>query len=268
MPEAIRPIQKLEDDIAPARLMLRVHRLLDCQDTILTEGALVERLRELIEAASSEELMVLQNELFVGLVRERAAMRARDLKSATLGHLLRQAVVLSCTALDIYLPALLTEHMPDAVRVRGRSLLADDAQVRGYLKDLTFSVEEVLRATSEDGSIYIANKILSFIKFKYLAGVGGIAVACRLVGIEQPWSKLAENLGRDERDLKTTIRGATERRNDIVHRGDRDPDQPEGGPRSIGFAWAHQAVETIASVCHALDEVVEAHMRALRKEAA
>lgn len=268
MPDVIRPIQKLEDDIAPARLMLRVHRLLDCQDRILTDGELVERLREVIAAASSEELMVVQNEIFVGLVRERADLRARDLKSATLGHLLRQAVVLSCTALDTYLPALLAEHLPEAVKVRGRQLLADDKQVKEYLDELKFGVDDVLRATDDDGHLFIAGRILSFIRYKYLAGLRGIAVTAALLGIQQPWSTIAQALGREERDVKNTLKAATERRNDIVHRGDRDEGDPQGDPREIRYSWAHQGVETIASVCHALDEIATRHMRELREEAA
>ena len=262
----IRPIQKLEDDLAPARLMLRVYRLLDCQDAIQTDGDFVERIRGAIEAASSEDLMILQNEIFLGIVRERADVRRSDLKSATLAHLLRQATVLSCTALEAYLPTLLLQHLPTVVRIRGRDFAQQDANVAGYLKNLSFSLEEVVHSTSdEDGALFIANKILNHIKFQYLAGEKGVATACGLLGIQKPWNQLAERLDRDDRDLKRTLRSATQRRNDIVHRGDRSTEDPTGEPVEIAYSWALQAVETISLVCHALNELVEEHMRDLQQ---
>ena len=46
--------------------MLDVYRLLDCEDEIQTDGDFVNRLRELVKAAAAEDLMVVQNEIFVG----------------------------------------------------------------------------------------------------------------------------------------------------------------------------------------------------------
>lgn len=262
----IRPIQKFEDDLAPARLMLRVYRLLDCQDNIQGEGEFVDKLRETIEASSSEELMVLHNEIFLGIVRERADVRRRDLKTSTLRHLLRQATVLSCTAMEVYLPALVRLHLPTVVRIRGREFTNQDGVVNEYLAKLNFTLEDVLRATAiEDGPLFIANKILSFIEFQYLGGTKGVAVASGLLGLQQPWDRLAEQLDRDGRELKRILRAAAQRRNDIVHRGDRTVDSPEDGPADIPFSWTNQTVETISSVCHALNELVDEHMREMQQ---
>ena len=69
------------------------YRLLDCGDAIQTEGEFLDRLRALVSASATEDLMLVQNEIFVGLVRERAQLPKSALKSATLTHLLRQAIV-------------------------------------------------------------------------------------------------------------------------------------------------------------------------------
>src|ERR1700687_1420717 len=95
----LRPIVAFEDNLRPAKLMLQVYRLLDCGDRVVTDGVFVERLRDLVRASAAEDLMVVQNEIFLGLVRERAEMPKATLKNITLSHLLRQAVVASCTAL-------------------------------------------------------------------------------------------------------------------------------------------------------------------------
>lgn len=68
----VRPIQAFEDNVRPGKLMLQVYRLLDSGDAIQTAGEFVDKLRALVRAAATEDLMVVQNEIFVGLIRERA----------------------------------------------------------------------------------------------------------------------------------------------------------------------------------------------------
>src|SRR5688572_21142328 len=102
----IRPAQGFEDNIRPAKLMLQVYRLLDCGDAIQTDGAFVSQMRELVKASATEDLMLVQNEIFLGLVREAAQVPKSQLKRSALAHLLRQAIVASCTALDAFLPGL------------------------------------------------------------------------------------------------------------------------------------------------------------------
>jgi hypothetical protein len=96
----------------PAGLLLHVYQLLECGDEVLTEGELLEQLRQLVAAPTAEDLMVLRNEIFLGLVREGANLPRANLRTASLTHLLRQAIVASCTALDAFLPAMLRTHMP------------------------------------------------------------------------------------------------------------------------------------------------------------
>src|SRR5262249_21348510 len=155
-----------------------VYRLLDSGDVIMTDGDFVSRLRELVRAAVTEDLMVVQNEIFVGLVRERARLPKSALKSATLAHLLRQAVVASCTAWDAYLPGMLRLHLPEVIRLKGRGFLPpDDLTVRDYCKDLTFDLDEVMRLMAdENATLYISNRLLSMTRFKYLADRGGVHV--------------------------------------------------------------------------------------------
>jgi hypothetical protein len=102
----LSPRQVFEDNIRPAELLLKVYRLLE-HDTPKTEGELVRTLRELVRADSDEGLMVIYNEIFLGLIRERAEILPAAIKRSALCNLLRQAVVTACTALETYLPALL-----------------------------------------------------------------------------------------------------------------------------------------------------------------
>ena len=262
----IRPIQAFEDNIRPAKLMLQVYRLLDCGDDIQTEGHFVERLRELVSAAATEDLMLVHNEIFLGLVRERSQVPKSALKTSTLSHLLRQAIVASCTALDAYLPAILRLNLPEIIRLKGRAFALDEA-TKEHWKDLQFSLDEVLRLRGENeepAALFIANRLAGLASFKYLSSKMGVHVAGSLLGLVKPWDEIATHLRREKKELTSVLEATVNRRNDIVHRADRDRGNPDGEPQTITFAQASQGSDTVSHVCHAFDELVEAGLRELR----
>src|SRR5919106_4564343 len=110
----LSPRQIFEDNIRPAELMLRVYRLLE-HDTPKTDGEMVQALRDLVKADTDEGLMVIYNEIFLGLIRERAEIPPASIKRSALYNLLRQAVVTACTALETYLPILLRNQLPEVI---------------------------------------------------------------------------------------------------------------------------------------------------------
>jgi len=254
----LSPRQTFEDNMRPAFLLLRVYRLLDSNDNILTEGELLDALREIVRASTDEDLMLIYNEIFVGLVRERAQLPRSTLRQATLCHLLRQAVVASCTALETYLPALLRANLPVMIRARGRDFVPrGDQTFQEYFADLQFSLDETLRLLGDENAPeYISNKILGLANFKYLSSRRGIHVVGALLGLSKPWDRIAGHLNRDRRELMNTLEDTVRRRNDIVHRADRSQSDPGGEAQDITFAWTQQAVDTINHICLALDELV------------
>ena len=262
---ALSPRQTFEDNMRPALLLLRVYRLLDSNDNILTEGELVNALRGVVQASDDEDLMLICNEIFLGLVRERAQMPRSTLRQATLCHLLRQAIVASCTALETYLPALLRTDLPVMIRARGRDFVPHgDEALQEYFADLQFGLDETLRLLGDENAPeYISNKVLGLANFKYLSSKKGIHVVGTLLGLSKPWDAIATHLNRDKRELMKTLDDTVRRRNDIVHRADRSQDEPGGDPQTITFAWAQQAVDTINHVCLALDELVAARVAEL-----
>lgn len=121
---ALSPRQAFEDNMRPAELLLRVYRLLECE-TLQTDGDLVRGLRAAMrdvarDLGHDEEVMLIYNEIFIGLVRERAQIPPSTLKRAALKNLLRQAIVAACTGLDAYLPVLLRTNLPTVISARGR----------------------------------------------------------------------------------------------------------------------------------------------------
>jgi hypothetical protein len=263
----ISPRQAFEDNMRPAELLLRVYRLLDCE-ALQSEGDLIKSLREIVGASHDEGLMLIYNEIFVGLIRERAQIPPTALKRSALSNLLRQAVVAACTALDTYLPSLLRVNLPTIIEIKGRDFFPQRQDLQEYFQELTFDLAETLRLLSDPNApLFIANKILGLTNFKYLSSKKGIYTVGTLLGLEETWVQVSDKLQRDKRDLMNTIEVTTRRRNDIVHRADRPQSDPSGDIQEISYAWAMQAVDTIKHVCIALDELVAQGMSELRSGA-
>jgi hypothetical protein len=259
------PRQIFEDSVRPANLLLRVYRLFDTDDKLLTQGKMIDALRTVVSADSKEDLMLIYNEVFLGLVREKAQMTHSNLKRVSLAHLLRQAVVASCTGLDTYLPAVLGANLPIVIRAKGRGFVpVSDGEIMEYFKELNFSLDDMLRLVGETqrsgndsyAAEFVSNKILNLIKFKYLSNAKGVQVVGKLLGLEHPWDMISSRLSRDKKELKITLNDTVERRNDIVHRADRNKDNPQSEPQEIAYAWTRHAVDTIEHICLALDELI------------
>ena len=90
----LSPRQIFEDNIRPADLLLKVFRLLE-HDAPNTEEAFSRSLRELVKAEKDEGLMVISNDIFLGLIRERAEVppavnqAQRPVQSAAAGRCYR-----------------------------------------------------------------------------------------------------------------------------------------------------------------------------------
>ncbi|APB32607.1 hypothetical protein GlitD10_0300 [Gloeomargarita lithophora Alchichica-D10] len=262
----LSPRQIFEDNIRPADLLLKVFRLLE-HESPTTEIELSKTLRSLINVPHDEGLIIIYNEIFLGLIRERAEVSPSAIKRSALCNLLRQAVVTASTALETYLPAILRQNLPEVIKLRGRDFIPrNDNDINQQFKGLTFSLEETVRILVGPDPLFIANKIISSLSFSYLSGARGIRVTALLLGLEKPWELIAKELGREEKEIRQTLEATMKRRNDIVHRADRSQDEPTGTVQEIGYPWAKQAVETIRLVCLALDDLVVKRLKEIQQQ--
>src|SRR5205085_1875810 len=176
-------------------------------------------LRDLVHADQDEGLTVIYNEVFLGMIRERADITPASIKRSALCNLLRQSIVTASTAMETYLPILLRDHLPSVIRLRGRDFVPKkDEDIKNQFKGLTFALDEAVRLLTDPDPLYIANKMISSLNFTYLSGKRGIHVTGALLALESPWKKIAEQLGREEDEVKKTLDATVKRRNDIVHR--------------------------------------------------
>src|ERR1700688_1244476 len=264
----LSPRQIFEDNVRPADLLLKVFRLLE-HDALNTEEDLLSSLRQLANAEKDESILVISNGIFLGLIRELAEISPASIKRSALYNLLRQAVVTGSTAMETYLPSLLRNNLPEVIRLRGRDFVPKtDDDIKNQFKSLTFALDEVARILVDPDPLFVANKLISSLSFNYLSGKRGIHVTGVLLALDNPWEQIAQQLGREEDDLKKTLDATVKRRNDIVHRADRSQDNPAGPAQDIGFPWSKHAVETIRVVCLALDDLVANRLKELRPQAA
>lgn len=265
----LSPRQAFEDNMRPADLLLRMYRLLE-NDAVHTSGDMVGSLRTIIGAAGDEELMLIYNEIFIGLIRERAQFPSASLKRAALCNLLRQSVVGACTALDAYLPSLLRSNLPAVIKAKGREFIPQDSDLNEFFKDLNFDLSETLRMLADpaEAPTYLAGKILGLTNFKYLSSKKGIHAVGSLLALDKPWGQIATKLQREQKELIKIVDETARRRNDIVHRADRPQSDPVGNMQEISYSWTKQAVDTVMHVCYALDELVTARIAELQKDAA
>jgi hypothetical protein len=275
----LSPRQIFEDNIRPADLLLKVYRLLE-HDSPNTEEGVLRTLRDLVKADTDEGLMVIYNEVFLGLIRERAEVPPASIKRSALCNLLRQSVVTASTALETYLPLLLRENLAEVIRLRGRSFVPkNDDSVKSQFKTLSFDLEEVTRLLADPDPLFVANKMITSLDFSYLSGKRGIHVTGVLLSLEKPWELIAKRLGEEQKKepkqgeekeitIQKRVEATVKRRNDIVHRADRSQDDPAGAIQEISFPWTKLAVESIRAVCLALDDLVAARLKELKKEAA
>ena len=258
--------QLFQETFRPAVLLLRLYRLLD-NDDVRTEGVQVDELRKIIGAQQNEELLLVLNDVFLGLVREAAELRRGELRRESLKNLLRQAVVSGCTAMEAFIQFLLRENLVTVIRLKGRDFFPADREVRGYFQDFQFSLDNIFRileGAEEDPQLFVANRILGHFKYKNLGSDKAVKTAGMMLGLDAPWHQIAVHLDRNEGELVESVKKAFDRRNDIVHRGDWDTIELTGNRQDINYQWTEQSVLTIRSVCETLDELVSRRIEELR----
>jgi hypothetical protein len=258
------PFADFENNFRSAETLLKVYRLLDTPDGPQTQHAMMQHVRELLMARDDEEIILLMNELFMGAVRENADVRPAVFKRDSLSMLLRQAVVAACSAIDVYYPALLKEHLPQVIAVKQRNFIPTDKSTRDFLRDFSLSLEQSLRMLSDPKPESILGDFLvEALKRRTLSNRQGVSFTLQILGIDEPWNRIADRLGQSREALAGQFESLVSRRNDIVHRGDRSPKDPNGQIQAIVYSWTDSHVRAARSIVLASKELVEEQIAAL-----
>ena len=184
-----------------------------------------------------------------------------------LDFLLRQAVVVACTALESFFWDVLRENVLTIVRARKRG--ADDS-----LKKLTLTLDDYLSLESfENYDDRLKEIILKNFERGTLYDTSSIDRIARILTVTQFWPQIAKRCGLSETDIQKQISELIKRRNQVAHRADRpderaDPpeDQDGHGLRAISYSWAHTRVATAKTVVSAAAEIFVKTLGQLEKQ--
>jgi hypothetical protein len=253
-----------EVNFRSAETLIKVYRLLNTENGPQVEHPMMQGVKDLLMAQEDEEIILLLNELFLGAVRENADVRPAVFRQDNLCMLLRQAVVASCAAVDVYFLALLKTHLPTVIGFRQRNFLPNDRAIRDFLRDFGLSLEEILRVISEPKPETVLGDLLfEYLRRKTLSNSQGVAVSLQILGVDDPWLKISMCLGQPKDALMRQFESLVSRRNDIVHRSDRSAKDPDGSMQQISFAWTDSHVRTARGIVLASDEIVSTFMKSL-----
>jgi hypothetical protein len=255
------PRRQFESYFRSAEVLLTVHRLLEAEQ--FDDADMVREIRRVLAVQEDEQLFLLLNNMFLGVVREEAELPASFFRPQNMALLLRQSIVAAYTAMEVYFPALLRQNLPVMILVRQRSFIPQDKEVTNFFRGFSLSLDEHLRIVEDLETQHeeLGRALLRFIERQTIANPTGISVTLKLFGIEDPWERLGEHLGRRPTELSRQVEAFIKRRNDIIHRGDRASSTDDPTPRPIDFAWTSTHVDLIKHVVHACDSLVTRQVR-------
>lgn len=181
-----------------------------------------------------------------------------------LDFLLRQAVVVACTALEAFLWE----------TVRGSALTVVRARRRGAdreLRSLTLTLEEYVGLdAAADPDSRLRQILLARFDRRVLHDVSAIDGVARMLGVKGFWQKVEEASGTPATNLRALVGDLVGRRNLITHRADRagDGERADGhGLRPITLAWTNLRLQAANTLANAADDVFGDALVELEKEA-
>lgn len=255
-------LRAFEDSIKPAHLMLNLFEMLHNSTGPLASSVLMDQMRPIIGCPANELMLLLQNDRFIGLVREHAEVPPARLHPEFLKHLLRQSVVCATTASETFLPGLLRECLKEVIERMGVAYAQRLPQsAADWLKKVQVGPNDlfsILGLPAGQAAERISDIIIGHTKINILGGDRGVETVGSLLSAVDPWKQIAVRLRREPSELRKVYKEAIDRRNDIVHRADRSQAQPTGLQQDISLEWTKQAVGTVDVVIRSLDSLVMA----------
>jgi hypothetical protein len=161
-----------------------------------------------------------------------------------LDMLLRQAVVVSCSALESFLWDILRENALTVIRARGRK--ADDS-----LKNITLTLDDYLSLDEyPDSDERLRQIILRRFERGALYDLEKIDEIMGILTVKDFWKEISAQTGFDTKEIRSRLGEIINRRNEIAHRADRPQDgtpleqcDPHG-LRPITHAWTSTRITT------------------------
>lgn len=169
-----------------------------------------------------------------------------------LDFLLRETVVVACTALEAFFWDVLRENVLTVVKARRTG--ADES-----LRNLTFTLGDYISIQQyDDPDLRLKQIILKNFERGTLYDVNSIEKVAQTLTVRNFWEQIEGITGSPATDTRRYIGELIQRRNQIAHRADRPEDGEEADPlglRPITLAWTNQRVQTAKTLVTASAEL-------------
>ena len=184
-----------------------------------------------------------------------------------LDFLLRQAVVVGCSALESFIWDTLRENALTVIKAKGRK--ADDS-----LKEITLTLDDYLSLEGyADQDVRLREIILKRFERGTLYDSAKIDEVMNILTVRDFWKTVGEHTGLDAKIIRSQLNDLILRRNQIAHRADRPEDATPAdqldphGLRPITYPWVNTRITTakafvqaaaasIATAVHQLEEII------------
>ena len=215
------------------------------------------------QASDNTALLPAINDRVILLARAANPIPQTLILNGGLNFLLRQAVVVACTALESFLWDSLRENVITIVKARRTG--ADES-----LKNISFTLGDYISLQQYDDPDYrLQQIILGNFKRGTLYNVESIEEITKIMTITKFWDRIEQNTGTPAKDLKRLIGELITRRNQIAHRADR----PEGvevadahGLRPITIAWTNLRIQAAKTLVTAGADLIKDAMDRLKSD--
>ena len=225
--------------------------------------ALLQALPDSWAAGGTGGTQLAVNEQVLILFRPAARIPGSLRVEGGLDFLLRQAIVVTCTALETFLWEVVRGSALTVVRARRRG--ADDE-----LRNLTLTLEEYVSLdAASDPDSRLREILLARFDRHVLYDVSSIDRVARMLGVKDFWGHIEMMSGTPSTTLRALVGELVARRNLITHRADRagDGEPSDGhGLRPITLSWANIRLQATNAVASAAAEIFAAALTKLAKE--
>lgn len=174
-----------------------------------------------------------------------------------LDFLLRQAVVVSCGALESFVWDILRENALTVIKAKGR-------RADATLKNITLTLDDYLSLEAyDDPDDRLRQIILNRFERGSLYDLAKVDEIVQILAVKNFWGEITAKTGIADKEMKDHLSELIQRRNKIAHRADR-PD--EGTPlderdphglRPISRAWTNSRIATAKAFAQGTAEVVQ-----------
>ncbi len=252
-----------QQNFAVAESLLQMYQLTGG----LKQSELPEELRRAVcgfwEEQENARVHHASNDRITLLVRPTARIPGHILIPGGLDFLLRQAVVVACTALETFFWNTVLENALTIVRARRAG--ADEE-----LKNLSLTLEDYISIEQfSDRDMRVRQIILKNFERKTLYCTDAIDRVARILTIRNFWEQVEKTCGEPATNLRRLISDLISRRNLIAHRADRpdDPDEVDThGLTPISFAWTNIRVQAVKTLVTAAAGIFSQTMAQLEKD--